>query len=116
MSSLFLGPASVRGILISKHRRVYVVKATVPNEALKTINVAPHGLGSIEGLAICHLPFVMCQQNISLWGFSTHALHHAHDLAHLAQVQTEMGVEALTGSAEGFDQFIAVVRTTSRPA
>lgn len=73
------------------------------DEALKTINMSPRDLGPKEGLAITNGTSVSA-------GIAALALHDAHHLAVLAQVLTAMGVEALTGTAESFDQFIADVR------
>jgi phenylalanine ammonia-lyase len=73
------------------------------NEALKTINMSPRDLGPKEGLAITNGTSVSA-------GVAALALHDAHHLAVLAQVLTAMGVEALTGNVESFDQFIADVR------
>jgi phenylalanine ammonia-lyase len=73
------------------------------NEALKTINMAPRDLGPKEGLAITNGTSVSA-------GVAALALHDAHQLAVLAQVLTAMGVEAMIGNAESFDQFIADVR------
>lgn len=73
------------------------------NEALQTINLSPRDLGPKEGLAIINGTSVSA-------GVAALALHDAHHLAVLAQVLTAMGVEALTGNVESFDQFIADVR------
>lgn len=73
------------------------------NEALKRINLSPRDLGPKEGLAITNGTSVSA-------GIAALALHDAHHLAVLAQVLTAMSVEALTGSAESFDEFIADVR------
>jgi phenylalanine ammonia-lyase len=72
-------------------------------EALKTINMSPRDLGPKEGLAITNGTSVSA-------GVAALALHDAHQLAILAQVLTAMGVEALTGTAESFDQFMSDVR------
>jgi phenylalanine ammonia-lyase len=76
------------------------------DEALKTINMSPRDLGPKEGLAITNGTSVSA-------GIAALALHDAHHLAVLAQVLTAMSVEALTGTAESFDQFIADVRPHS---
>lgn len=73
------------------------------NKALETINMSPRDLGPKEGLAITNGTSVSA-------GVAALALHDAHHLAVLAQVLTAMGVEALNGTAESFDQFIADVR------
>ena len=73
------------------------------NEALKTVSISPRELGPKEGLAITNGTSVSA-------GVAALALHDAHQLAVLAQVLTAMGVEALTGNAESFDQFIADAR------
>ena len=73
------------------------------NEALKTINMAPRDLGPKEGLAVTNGTSVSA-------GIAALGLHDAHHLTVLAQVLTAMSVEALTGTAESFDQFIADVR------
>ena len=73
------------------------------NEALNTINMSPRDLGPKEGLAVTNGTSVSA-------GIAALALHDAHHLAVLAQVLTAMTVEALTGTAESFDQFIADVR------
>jgi phenylalanine ammonia-lyase len=73
------------------------------NEALKTVNMAPCDLGPKEGLAVTNGTSVSA-------GVAALALHDAHHLAVLSQVLTAMGVEALAGNAESFDQFIADVR------
>lgn len=73
------------------------------NEALKTINLSPRDLGPKEGLAVTNGTSVSAD-------VAALALHDAHHLAALAQVLTAMGVEALNGTAESFDQFIAEVR------
>ncbi len=73
------------------------------NEALNTINMPPRDLAPKEGLAITNGTSVSA-------GVAALALHDAHYLAVLAQVLTAMGVEALSGNVESFDQFIACVR------
>jgi phenylalanine ammonia-lyase len=73
------------------------------DEALRAVNIQPSDLGPKEGLAITNGTSVSA-------GVAALALHDAHHMAILSQVLTAMGVEALTGTAESFEQLIADVR------
>lgn len=73
------------------------------DEALKSIKMSRRELGPKEGLAVTNGTSVSA-------GIAALALHDVHHLAVLAQVLTAMGVEALLGNVESFDQFAADVR------
>ena len=71
--------------------------------ALTTSSLAPIRLGPKEGLAIVNGTSVST-------GVAALALHDANCLAVLSQVLTAMTVEALRGSIENFDSFLAEIR------
>ena len=71
--------------------------------ALAKSSLAPIRLGPKEGLAIVNGTSVST-------GVAALALHDANCLAVLSQVLTAMTVEALSGSIENFDPFLAQIR------
>ena len=70
---------------------------------LQQTSMEPYDLGPKEGLAIVNGTSVSA-------GVAALALHEAHYLALLAQILTAMGVEAMNGTTESFEQFMADVR------
>lgn len=70
---------------------------------MKNLNISPLELGSEEGMAIINGTAVSAD-------LAALALHDAHYLAVLSQGLIAMGVEALSGSAESFESFLAEVR------
>lgn len=73
------------------------------NVALAEASLPCYSLEAKEGLAIVNGTAVSA-------GIAALALHDAHGLAVLSQVLTAMTVEALHGSLESFDPFLASVR------
>ena len=73
------------------------------NVALAEASLPCYPLGAKEGLAIVNGTAVSA-------GIAALALHDAHGLAVISQVLTAMSVEALHGSSESFDPFLASVR------
>lgn len=73
------------------------------DRALAQAGIEPIALGPKEGLAIVNGTAVSA-------GVAALALHEAHLQAALAQVLTAMTVEALCGTDESFDPFLAKVR------
>ncbi|KAF2760797.1 phenylalanine ammonia-lyase [Pseudovirgaria hyperparasitica] len=71
--------------------------------ALKSSNISPIQLGPKEGLAIVNGTAVSASVGAL-------AMHEAILLSNLAQMLTAMSVEALAGTDESFDPFIARVR------
>ncbi|CAO1596626.1 hypothetical protein XANCAGTX0491_000460 [Xanthoria calcicola] len=78
-------------------------KVTRADVALKEASIAPISLHAKEGLAIVNGTAVSA-------GVAALAAHESLNLAALAQVLTAMSVEALRGSDESFEPFIAQVR------
>lgn len=72
------------------------------NEAISRLSLGTLSLQPKEGLAIVNGTAVSA-------GVGALALHDAHCLAVLSQVLTAMDVEAMQGSAESFDPFLARV-------
>ncbi|KAI9839837.1 MAG: hypothetical protein M1819_000027 [Sarea resinae] len=73
------------------------------NAVLAELSIPKLTLGPKEGLAIVNGTAVST-------AVGALALHDAHGLAVLSQVLTAMGVEALRGSIESFDPFLAEIR------
>jgi phenylalanine ammonia-lyase len=92
-ATAFAGPRDVDGA-----RRV-----TRADVALKDAGIAPIRLHAKEGLAIVNGTAVSA-------GVAALAAHESLNLAALSQVLTAMSVEALRGSDESFEPFIAQVR------
>ena len=92
-ATAFAGPRDVHGA-----RRV-----TRADEALSAAGIAPVQLHAKEGLAIVNGTAVSA-------GVAALAAHESLHLAALSQVLTAMSVEALGGSDESFEPFIARVR------
>ncbi|KAL8942490.1 MAG: hypothetical protein Q9216_001634 [Gyalolechia sp. 2 TL-2023] len=78
-------------------------KVTRADVALEEAGIAPISLHAKEGLAIVNGTAVSA-------GVAALAAHESMNLAALAQVMTAMSVEALHGSDESFEPFIAHVR------
>ena len=78
-------------------------KLTRASIALKEANISPISLRPKEGLAIVNGTAVSA-------GVAALTLHESYCLAALSQVLTAMSVEALCGTDESFDPFIARVR------
>ena len=72
-------------------------------EALQQINIAPIVLGPKEGLGLMN-------GTAASAAVGSLALYETHQIAILSQVLTAMTVEALLGTAENYDSFIAEVR------
>ena len=92
-ATAFAGPRDVDGA-----RRV-----TRADVALEEAGIAPISLHAKEGLAIVNGTAVSA-------GVAALAAHESFNLAALSQVLTAMSVEALGGSDESFEPFIAQVR------
>ena len=92
-ATAFAGPRDVDGA-----RRV-----TRADVALKEADIAPISLHAKEGLAIVNGTAVSA-------GVTALAAHECLNLAALSQVLTAMSVEALRGSDESFEPFIARLR------
>lgn len=73
------------------------------NEVLEATGIEPIRFGPKEGLGILNGTAFSV-------GVAALAMYEANNLAVMAQILTAMGVEALTGSTESFEPFIAAVR------
>lgn len=78
-------------------------RVTRTNAALSEAGIAPISLDAKEGLAIVNDTAVSAE-------VAALAAHESINLAALSQVLTAMSVEALPGSDESFEPFIARVR------
>jgi phenylalanine ammonia-lyase len=82
----------------------YTERKLIPaNVALHELNITPVSFGPKEVLGILNGTAVSA-------AVAALAQHEADNLAVLSQVLTAMGVEALLGTVESFDPFIAAVR------
>lgn len=87
----------------TRNRKTGQRHAVAANVALADASLPCHSLGAKEGLAIVNGTAVSA-------GIAALALHDAHGLAVISQILTAMSVEALQGSLESFDPFLASVR------
>ncbi|KAE9369014.1 putative phenylalanine ammonia-lyase [Stipitochalara longipes BDJ] len=78
-------------------------KLITADKALSELNIAPIVFGPKEGLGVLNGTAVSS-------AVAALALHETHLMAVLSQVLTAMGVEALSGTVESFNSFLAETR------